>query len=42
MINPSDTLLHGRSKSTIVNDQKFWGGSQRGTLKAAEAEGRGW
>ena len=26
-INPSDTLLHGRSNSPIVNDQEFWGGS---------------
>lgn len=23
---PSDTLLHARSNSPIVNDQEFWGG----------------
>ena len=32
MINPSDTLLHARSNSPIVNDQEFWGGSQNGQI----------
>ena len=31
-INPSDTLLHARSNSPIVNDQEFWGGSQNGQI----------